>query len=330
MFKRSARFLSVLGLGIYLAACSQLPDKNQSAKDLYFDGFRQLRSPQAQFNFNASFKFDNTVKDLPPDTRITINGAVDNAKQKYELMPEIKAGVIQVRLPLSMDVKEKSLLIDPADLIATLQMAMPEAAPLVERYSGKFVELNLASLDLDEDTEQMTESMLQAMDEIVKVAFDAAETAGQEMSESSFQMQPVEKSAHTNGISQAVNLTLDEVQYQAMQVRTRELFLEAIKVSSNINDSLKEPLLQTMQEELADKSELGGHGNSTAYFDNKGRILRLQDSYSALIDGQKTRFSMDVAFSNYGKARFEMQPMADQVIQLDEEEIEMLKELVED
>lgn len=326
MLNRTLKFALPAALAMLLTACGQEAEK-KSAKTLYLEGYQQLTAPTAQYNFNADIKLDGSqFEAMLADVKLSLNGAVDMAGKKFEVTPEVKAAMFQIRLPISLDLKQEHIIIDPVDIISAMQMFQPDAAGVVERYKNKFIRLKKSNLELDEEQQQELDTALDAAGQIFEIAFDVAEKASQDLPESSFQLKELGESGKQSDVSTAISLVLSAEQRQEFERAILVQFRERLQAST-VADEIKQQILAGLEEaETMDRPEEAV--DSVVYLNAKGQVVRVNDRYTYLIEGKQAFMDVNVAFSQYGQAKFSIAPVATDIIDIDEEEIATVQMLM--
>lgn len=327
MLSPRLKYILPVALGLLLSACGQETEK-KSAKALYLDGYKHLSSPTAQYNFNADIKLDSIqLESMLPDVKLTLKGAADIGRKKYELIPEVKAAMFQVTLPLSLDIKQQSLVIDPSDIIGVMQMFQPGAAGVVERYRNKFVRMQTASLKLEGEQKEQLDQAVSAIAELLDVALDITQETSRNLPESSFQLQPLDNANKQDGAVTAINLTLTAEQKEALGREMISLFKQRINEKDNLPDELRSAIMSGIEEAEA-AEQIHESTDSIVYLNDKGQIIRINDRYTYNADGKQARADINLVLSNYGKAEFSITPNDDQIIELDEQEIATIQLLM--
>ena len=325
MLNRTLKFALPAALALLLTACGQEAEK-KSAKTLYLEGYQQLTEPTAQYNFNADIKLDGgQFEPMLANIKLQLNGAVDMAGKQFEVTPEVKAAMFQVKLPMSIDLKQEHIVIDPADIINAMQMFQPDAASLVERYQNKFVRLKKSSLQLDEEQQQELETAFDTARQIFEIAFDVAEKASQELPESSFQLQDLGETKQAE-VKTAISLVLSPEQRKDFERSMLSQFRERLQ-QSTIADEIKAQIIAGLEEaETLDSPN--EQVDSIVYLNDKGQVIRVNDRYTYVIEGKQAFMDVNVAFTQYGQAKFSIAPAVADIIDLDEEEIATVQMLM--
>lgn len=325
MLNRTLKFALPAALALLLTACGQEAEK-KSAKTLYLEGYQQLTAPTAQYNFNADIKLDGgQFEPMLANIKLQLNGAVDMAGKQFEVTPEVKAAMFQIKLPMSIDLKQEHIVIDPADIISAMQMFQPDAASLVERYQNKFVRLKKSSLQLDEEQQQELETAFDAARQIFEIAFDVAEKASQELPESSFQLQDLGETKQAE-VKTAISLVLSPEQRKDFERAMLSQFRERLQ-QSTIADEIKAQIIAGLEEaETLDSPN--EQVDSIVYLNDKGQVIRVNDRYTYVIEGKQAFMDVNVAFTQYGQAKFSIAPAVADIIDLDEEEIATVQMLM--
>lgn len=327
MLNRTLKFAVPAALALLLAACGQEAEK-KSAKTLYLEGYQHLTAPTAQYNFNADIKLDGSqFEDMLADVKLSLNGAVDIAGKKFEVTPEVKAAMFQIKLPISLNLKQEHIVIDPADIISAMQMFQPDAAGLVERYKNKFIRLQKSSLKMDEEQQQELDTALTAAGEIFEIAFDVAQKASQDLPENSFQLKDMGDSGKQAGALTAISLVLSAEQRQDFERTVLSQFRQRLQASS-IADEIKQQIIAGLEEaETTDRPHEAV--DSIVYLNDKGQVVRVNDRYTYVVEGKQAQMDVNVAFSQYGQAKFVITPAADNIIDIDEDEIALVQMLMD-
>lgn len=327
MLSRRLKLVVPVALSLLLAACGQEAEK-KSAKTLYLEGYQQLSAPSAQYNFNADIKLDgHQLEPMLADVKLTLKGAADIERKKFEIIPEVKAAMFQITLPLSLDLKQQHLMLDPSDIISAMQMFQPGASGVVERYKNKYVRLQKASFKLDEEQQQEVDSALGVAGEVLDIVFDVAEKVSQDLPESSFQLQELGDSGKHAGAVTAVTLTLTAEQRKKLEDDMYIQVRQRITESDSIPDEIKENIIVAMEEAKA-AEQVQENTDSIIYLNDKGQIVRINDRYAYTVEGKQALVDLHVVLSNYGQAQFVITPPEERIIDLDEEEIAIIQFLM--
>ena len=105
-------------IAVLLTACddSGLDNSGLDKKPggtLYREATQQLYAQDAQFNFTAHITLNTEAENTTlNELQVKVSGAVNNISQRYELIPEIKAAVFNVKLPILIDRKNKEILLN--------------------------------------------------------------------------------------------------------------------------------------------------------------------------------------------------------------------------
>lgn len=346
MFKHFSRLLIVFSLGLMLTACDKPAEHTEqsssrdsshksnsqpvTSKAAYLAGYDQLSHAKAQYNFTADLKLEGVdVPELPPGIKINLNGAVDMSQQRFELLPKIKAGVFQINLPIALDLTEQSLMFDPSDIIATMQMLAPAATPLIERYSGKFVRLKLANLELADDERLMLDQSITTTTQVLEAALSALNAAYKELPDSNFQQHPLDGISQSGKITRAVSLNMNNETLHNLQAHTQNLFINNIKANTQLDPAFKTEFLESIDEQLSMDDSPLGEIHSILYLDDNNQIVRINDRIDIQNDEENILLDINMDISNHGQAVFQLDSNHGEIIDLDSNELEILKALFE-
>lgn len=312
-------------LALLLAACGPETEK-KSAKTLYLEGFQQLSNARAQYNFDADITLDGSeFGAVLADAKINIKGAVDLAKQRYELVPELQTGIFQVKLPLNLDLDKQSILLDPVDILNVAQMFLPEAASLTQRYQGKHIRLQKADLQLDAEEQEKIDQAFAIAGELASITFAVTDEVSQGLAESNFAIHELNMD-NKAAAKKAVTLTLSAEQRKQLEHTMQQLFRQKVEQSQQISAAVKEEIFAALEESAND--ETLESNASIVYLNDANEIIRINERYTYGVEGKQVVLDMDVTLSNHGQAEFSTLPLSGQIIDLDAAELSAIQKLV--
>lgn len=317
-----SKTLLVGSLAVLLTACGGSELDKKSAKELYQDAAQHLYAKDAQYNFKADLKLDIGIENpFASNAKVRLSGAVNNNVQRYEFLPEIEAGMFNLKLPMLLDVKQQELVLDPSYVIDTIGMFAPQANAEIKQYKNKFVRFSVKNFEVDEA--DMAETML-VMTEMLGIGYGALNEFSKALPESSIQKGDLDDKAKELGAKTVLHVKLDEQQSKDIQQHINTYFYDQVKASTKLPKDVKKGLMEGF---LDSKDESGyGSSESVIYLNEKGQTIRQSDELNIDVEGDKINIAMTIDYSNYGKAAFTVSPSKNDIVDFTEKNMRSLQD----
>ncbi len=315
------------GLALLLTACGGSAPDDKPAKQLYEEASNHLYAPNTQYNFSADVRLDGAeFEPMIKNAKITVSGAVDNAKGRVELIPEVKAAMFQVRLPISLDFKKKQLLLDPSNLLEAAQMFLPDASAL-DSYAGKYVRLQPGNFELDTEQQQQLNKALAMLDEGFDLFMDVQKESIATMDEKHFEKLALDDYAKQNNASAVVRVQMSAEEQKAHETAMIKSIMNRIENNQKFaeyRDDIKTALEAVYEESL--NGEGSGEVDTLLYLDKKGQIIHVVSDTVQMVEGSAVKINIKMDVNNYGKAKFELTPKESDIIDFNEQEAMRLQQ----
>lgn len=313
----------MLTISALLVACGGGEDlSKKSAKELYQSAFSQLYADNSQFNFSSKAKiFTNVENPFTDNLELVITGAVDNKTGRYEIIPQVDAGIIKVNLPILLDVKKKELIVNPGDIVDTVGMFAPEVGAKLAKYKGKHVRLQLANFDIDAgDLEKAT----LIFTETLSISKGALDEFNQNIAQESIKKLELDSKGKEIGAKVKLRIDLDAAQSKELQLKVNAYFVDQVNKNKNFPEEFKQGFTEAMAE--IDVNDNGMENSSSVmYLNDKGQLIHSQDTYNFIVDEQSVSIQMNTDYSNHGKVNFTVAPKAGDIIDITKQDIEEMQ-----
>lgn len=317
------KMLALAALGVFLSACggdSALDKK--TAKELFQQASSQLYANDAQYNFSSTAKIYTTVENpFTDELKILISGAVDNKSGRYEVNPEIQAGVINVKFPLLVDINKKEIIVNPGNIVDTVGMFVPEAGRQLAAYKGKHVRFSLSNFDIDTADLEMA---MQAFSEFVRIGVGAMGEFNKNIPEQSIKKLELDSKAKEINAKAKIRVDLDHAQSKELQRQVNAYFIAEVSKSDSLPQELKQNFVEAMME--VDSVDNGiENSSSIMYLNDKGQLIHGQDTYNFVVEHESASITMSTDYSNYAKPVFKVAPKSGDIIDFTQQDLEQMK-----
>lgn len=317
----TTKYLAVTSLAVLLAACGDSSLDKKTGKVLHKEAAQHLYEKDAQFNFNADFLIDvETDNPMLADLKIKLSGAVNNNAQRYELLPEVQAAIFNFKLPILIDGKKNEALFDTSSIVETALLFAPQAKSELLQYKNKFVRFSPENFTIDEN--EMAEAVAIAS-ETLSIAHGALNEFYQALPESSIEKLALDDKAKQIDAKVLLNIQLDQQQSKALQKHINSYLHNTVTANEKLPTDFKQSFLSALSENQADT----GYESSQVmlYLNSKGQIIHEVSAFNYDTEGEKVSISASIDYSNYGQAKFTIQPQQEQIINFTEENMRALQ-----
>lgn len=319
-----SKTLLASGLALLLTACGGSDVDKKPAKQIYEEASTHLYADNAQYNFAADVRLDGgEAEPMLANVKITINGAMDNAKGRLEMTPEVKAAMFQVSLPMSLDFKQKQLMFDPATLIEAAQMFAPGDTSALNRYNGKFIRIQPDNFSLDNEQKEQLDKALKMLDEGFSLFSQTQQESIALVEDRHFRKLELDDFAKQNKSAAVIHFSMSAEDQLEHSRKVAKLLTSKVENSANFAE-FKDDVIEVIDDVLGEGA--GEAVGTTLYINGKGQITHMKGQSTQNIDGKQLKLDMKIDLSNYGKAKFNIAPKASDIIDLNEEEIMRLQQ----
>ena len=316
------KMAALLALGVLLTACGGAEQEEKSARELYQQASELLYADNARYNFSSDMKIGTTVANpFTEELRLTLNGAIDNKELRYELRPEVEAGVFSVKMPLLLDAGKKQLVLDPSNLVDTVGMFVPDAAQQLAKYRGKHVRFSLSNFDVDSG--EMEEVML-VFAELLRIGTGALNQFYTLVPDSSIQKLELDSKAKELKATAKIRVDLDSAQSRELQRQINAYFIAEVEKSQVLPAECKVDFVEAMQD--IDSYDNGVENSSSImYINASGQLVHGQETYNFNVEDESATLIMTTDYSNYGKPEFKIAPKESDIIEITQQELEQFR-----
>lgn len=315
--------LLVAGLSTLLVACGGSELDKKPAKVLYQEAVQHLYGQDAQYNFKADALVDIGIDNpFVSGLKINLSGAISNPDLRYELLPEVEAGMFSFKLPMLLDAKNKEILVNPGSVVETAMMFAPQISDSLQEYRNKFVRFSVNNFAMNEDE---LNQMMSVITELAEAGANAMQEVSQLIPEESIKKLALNDKAKELGAKAVLNVELNEQQSRELQQHVNGYFRDRLAANTQLPEELK----QAFMEGLNEVQEDGGYESSasTLYLNDKGLPIHERAVYNYGFDGESVSISVNIDYSSHGKASFTIKPSASQILDFTEEHLNALQSM---
>lgn len=321
MLSLTKKHLMIAGVSVLLTACGGSELDNKSAKTLYQEAVQHLYAKDSQYNFKGEALVDIGVENpFASGLMLKIAGAVDNKQLRYEVLPEIEAGMFNVKLPIKLDINKKELLVNPSSILDTVMMFAPQAAEEAHKYRNKFIRFSPDNFTISK--EDMAE-VSTVVSELTMIGTQALEQASKNIPEQSIRKLELDDKAKEIGAKVIVNVELDEAQSRALQQQVNQFFRDSVAANTKLPEDFKKAFLEGMDEAQDD----AGYESSSSflYINDKGQPIHERAVFNYGFDGDSVSVSLNMDYLSFGSAKFVINPAASDIVNFTEEDLRALQ-----
>lgn len=294
----------------------------KSAKELFQEASQHFYAPNAQYNFSSVAKIYTTVDNpFTDELKLKINGAIDNKAMRYEIRPEVEAGMINVKLPMLIDIKKQEVMIDPANVVDTIGMFTPDAARDLAKYKGKHVRFSLKNFDVNAKD---LEAAMTIISETTKIAVGALNEFNAHIPESSIKKLDLDSKAKELNAKAKIRVDLDAEQSKELQRKVNAYFIAEVQRNEHFPADFKRDFNDAMLEN--DLMDSGIENTSSVmYLNDKGQVIHSQDTYNFSVENDSVSMTMTTDYSNYGKPEFKVAPKAADIVEFTQQDVAKIR-----
>lgn len=317
------KHILMVGLFGLLTACGGSDLDEKSAKTLYQEATQHLYAKDAQFNFKADAAVDVGIENpFLTEMKIKLEGAVDSASKRYELVPEVETPILSFKLPMLVDVKQQEFLVNPSNVIDAALMFAPQANTQLQQFRNKFVRFSPDNFEIDKS--DLAEAV-SVITEVAALGYLAMDEYTKVVPESSIEKLDLDATAKKHDAKAVLKVKLDKQQSKELQEHINTYLYE--KVAEN--QKLPEEFKQAFMEGLLEASNDSGFESSQSvmYLNDKGQVTHEVSTMNYEVEGDQLSVEMKIDYSNYGNARFSIKPSKSEIVEFTEENVRMLQNM---
>lgn len=313
-------------IAVLLTACddSGLDNSGLDKKPggtLYREATQQLYAQDAQFNFTAHITLNTEAENTTlNELQVKVSGAVNNISQRYELIPEIKAAVFNVKLPILIDRKNKEILLNTRQIVDAALILMPQTKDKLLLYKNRFIRLSPNNFKLNENN--MTQAITVASEAVV-IGSAVLHELFKSVPEASIQKLELDGKAKQIAAQAVLKVSLDQQQSKILQKHISTYIYHQIATNKELSEELKNELMQTLL--TANNNSGYESSESVLYLNKQGQIMHERNVFNYAVNGDKISVRMIIDYSNYHHASFSINPRKNQIIEFTEENMRSLQ-----
>ena len=304
MFNRStlsrSKPLLVAGLSALLIACGADKTADLPAKELYNNAMEYTVAKDSKYDFNLSGTMTGLEEPMLQSIRFTMAGAADNSALKYEIRPEISMPIMQIKLPVLIDVKQEHLLIDGSSVVPMAAMLDQGLYAALNKYENKITRITSADLNLPPEALAKKDAAIELISILMSSSIEASKT----VAEDKFKKITDNEKAKTLKAAALVELTLDAADAKAMNQQMNQLIVEKVKASNKISAEDKAELLPNIEQALAEQAGEAYQLHTLLYLNDKQQPIHQEAKYSFELEDETVNLNVLIDYSNFGKPTF--------------------------
>lgn len=324
------KLLAVAGMAFVLAACGSSVDK-KTATELLQESSQHLYSKESKYNFDAKLAVDlsesNNLNTYMSELDINFVGAVDAAAGKFEVTPSVKAGMFNLTLPLALNTKDVSILVEPSNIIDSLGIFIPYESQSLAKFKNKYL-LFKASNFLNDEEEQAEFKEIQAsIHEVVNLFPGALEFYNKQIPVTNLNKLELTAEDKSLKAKSKIELVLTGEEIETLQKEVSNYFLEQVQASDKFNPEFKSNLVEALGEFVNLDADYGTYvesSRSVIWLDAKSRPIQSEETFTLYVEDEEFTIVITSKYSNFGKPKFVIKPAATDIYTVTEEDIDEL------
>ena len=292
--------LLAAGLSIFLVACGGDKTADLSAKELYNNAMEYTVAKDAKYDFNMTGSLSGLEDPMLQSVRFNAAGAVDNSALKYEFRPEVTLPIMQVKLPLQINVAKDTLLVDARSLIPMAAMVDQGLYASLSKYENNITRVTTEGLDLPPEALGKKDTVLELAGIIISSSIEASKAVADER----FTKVTDNEKAKTLKAAAVVELKLTAEDAKAMNDTMSQSIISKIKASTKISQEDKDELLPAIEQALAEQGSEAYTAQGLLFLNDKQQPIYQEAKYSMEIEGELADINLTIDYSNFGKPTF--------------------------